>query len=80
MPKSSETNHRDEQELYEATVFNVKNLLSAHMIVLDDVCTTGAHARAAARRLTEQDSDSLSAMSVARTTQDINDELFWDEN
>jgi predicted amidophosphoribosyltransferase len=76
MPKSSETNIRDEEALFKAMVCSVQKVPNAHILVLDDVCTTGAHARAAARRLMAHGANSVQGISVARTTQDVDDKLF----
>lgn len=76
MPKSSQTNERDEEALFANMICTIKKVPDAHIILLDDVCTTGSHAKAAARRLMKHGADHLSAMSVARTTLDEDDKLF----
>jgi hypothetical protein len=66
MPKSRTTGMRDE-----ATLFKALRVTSSppdeFIILLDDVCTTGAHARAAARILQDRGVKNICAMSVART-------------
>jgi hypothetical protein len=66
MPKSRDSKMRDEEVLYQALI-TISAVPNGHIILLDDVCTTGAHARAAARRLLRGDKTSISSMSVART-------------
>jgi len=66
MPKSSTSNMRDEEALYNALV-TIADFPKGHIILLDDVCTTGAHARAGARELRRMGAKSISSMSVART-------------
>ena len=75
MPKTSETNMRDENILYEATLLLQKPPVG-NLILLDDVCTTGAHAKAAARAIRGNGGYVGCAMSVARTTLNPTDTVF----
>jgi hypothetical protein len=75
MPKSSLTNMRNEEVIFQA-LRCPSPIPDGHIILLDDVCTSGSHAKASARRLGQAGADSVSAMSVARTTQNSADALF----
>jgi len=75
MPKSSETNIRDENLLFQATRL-IQKPPKGNIILLDDVCTTGAHAKAAARAVTKGDGSVSCSMSVARTTLNPQDPVF----
>jgi hypothetical protein len=75
MPKSSETNMRDTQVLYDAMVCRA-NLPDAFLIVLDDVCTSGAHAVAAAARLRASGATRISSMSAVRTMLSSDESVF----
>lgn len=59
---------RDEDILYD-NLMCLGSPPKGYLILLDDVCTKGAHARAARRRLIEEgaNGDEMSSMSVART-------------
>lgn len=58
---------RDEELIFQNLVCTSK-VPGGYLILLDDVCTSGAHARAAQRRLLEQGAGGdMCAMSVART-------------
>jgi hypothetical protein len=57
---------RDEDVLFENMVYT-ERVPPGYLILLDDVCTTGAHARAAQRRLRESGAKDMCAMSVTRT-------------
>jgi hypothetical protein len=66
---------RDEEMLFENFVCTA-TVPSGYIILLDDVCTSGAHARAAQRRLRGQNTSNMCAMSVARTMLDPNEAVF----
>ena len=66
MPKSRESNMRNEDVLYRALSAS-STPPTGRLILLDDVCTTGAHARAAARELMRMGGSLPVSMSVART-------------
>jgi hypothetical protein len=57
---------RNEEVLYQNMVCPA-SVPPGHLILLDDVCTTGAHARAAQRRLIQSGAKHMTAMSVTRT-------------
>jgi hypothetical protein len=57
---------RNEQYLLDHMVCT-ETVPKQYIILLDDVCTTGAHARAAQRRLVAGGTRDMCAMSVART-------------
>ena len=75
MPKSRESNMRNEAVLFEA-LHSRSHIPSGCIILLDDVCTTGAHARAAARTLKRGGAGTVCSMSVARTMLDPNEQVF----
>jgi len=66
---------RDEELLFENFVCTAP-VPSGYIVLLDDVCTSGAHARAAQRRLRGRRANDMCAMSVARTMLDPNEEVF----
>jgi len=66
---------RDEELLFENLVCTAPVPLG-YIILLDDVCTSGAHARAAQRRLRSHNASDMCAMSVARTMLDPSEEVF----
>jgi hypothetical protein len=66
---------RDELVLYQNMVCT-EHVPSGYIILLDDVCTTGAHARAAQRRLMENGAKDMCAMSVTRTILNPEAEVF----
>jgi hypothetical protein len=67
---------RDEQALYANMVCTTDSPPAGYVILLDDVCTTGAHARAARRRLIEIGAKDFIAMSVARTMLQSDEDVF----
>ena len=75
MPKSSEVNMRDEEALFQA-LRTLSKPPKGRIILLDDVCTTGAHARAAARELTRVGATNIVSMSVARTMLNPEETVF----
>jgi hypothetical protein len=66
---------RDEELLFSNMVLTAR-IPNGYVILLDDVCTTGAHARAAQRRLVENGAGNMCAMSVARTLLEPADPIF----
>jgi hypothetical protein len=68
MPKSSETNMRDLQVLYDAMSVVQSPPGSGEILLIDDVCTTGAHLRAASARIRESEGHCRVAICAARTT------------
>jgi hypothetical protein len=66
---------RDEEVLYRNLVCTAR-VPSGYLILLDDVCTTGAHARAAQRRLQEDGAGEMCAMSVTRTMHSPDEKVF----
>jgi hypothetical protein len=75
MQKSRDTNMRDMLTLFEALLAR-SDLPSGPIILLDDVCTTGAHARAAAHLLKDKGARTLFSMSVARTMLNRDEQVF----
>jgi hypothetical protein len=73
--KVMERKIRNEQLLYDNLVCTA-TAPSGYVILLDDVCTTGAHARASQRRLSKHGGKYICAMSVARTMLNRNEEVF----
>jgi hypothetical protein len=67
---------RDEQFLYDNLVCTSDKPPAGYVILLDDVCTTGAHVLAARRRLLECGATNVCAMSVARTMSSPDEEVF----
>jgi hypothetical protein len=66
---------RNEEFIYQNMVCP-EQVPVGYLILLDDVCTTGAHARAAQRRLLQCGGQRMCAMSVARTIIAPEDKLF----
>jgi hypothetical protein len=66
---------RDEELLFENLVCTA-DAPAGYIILLDDVCTSGAHARAAQRRWLERGAKDMCAMSVARTMLDPNEKVL----
>ena len=66
---------RDEELMYQNLLCTAP-VPEGYLILLDDVCTTGAHARAAQRRLTVHGARDMCAMSVARTLLEPEEEVF----
>jgi hypothetical protein len=66
---------RDEEVLFNNLVCTA-SVPSGYIILLDDVCTTGAHARAAQRRLQGTKGNQMCAMSVARTMLNRDEDVF----
>jgi predicted amidophosphoribosyltransferase len=67
---------RDEDLLFKNLVCTAP-VPTGDIILLDDVCTTGAHARAAQRRLVKEGAKGdISAISVARTMLDPSEDVF----
>ena len=75
MPKSSETNMRDQQRLYDA-IRIVRPIPSGKIVLIDDVCTSGAHLLAAARRLREAGASAVEAAVAGRTTHTQHDKVM----
>jgi hypothetical protein len=67
MPKSHETNMRDPAVLYSALEVLASPPLDGRVIVLDDVCTSGAHIAAAAAHLKVHGVSDIVAVCAART-------------
>lgn len=75
MQKSRE-NRQEEQVLFLAMHVTLP-LPTGPLLILDDVCTRGAHARAAFRRLRASGATAgIQAISAARTTHDPNEPVF----
>ena len=67
---------RDEDLLFRNLVCTAP-IPTGDIVLLDDVCTTGSHARAAQRRLVKEGAEGhISAISVARTMLDPNEVVF----
>lgn len=74
--KPMERKIRNEETLY-AGLLCTAPILKSDFLLLDDVCTTGAHARAAQRRLVERGAKGeIVAMSVARTMLEYGEKVF----
>ena len=67
---------RDEEALYANMICTSDKPPAGYVILFDDVCTTGAHARAARRRLIELGAKDFCAMSVARTMLQPDEDVF----
>jgi hypothetical protein len=67
---------RDGRFLYENMVCTSDQPPAGYVILLDDVCTSGAHVLAARRRLKECGARDICAMSVARTMSSPDEEVF----
>lgn len=67
---------RNEALLYANMVCTSNKPPRGHVIILDDVCTTGAHALAARRRLVECGATNVFSISVARTMESPDEEVF----
>lgn len=76
MPKSSETNERDAAVLYGAMQLIAAPPTDGVILLLDDVCTTGAHFRAAAALLKANGVRKIAAICAARTTHNSQDRSF----
>ena len=76
MPKSSETNERNPAVLYEAMQIISPPSTDGTILLLDDVCTTGAHFQAAAALLKRNGIKKLSAICAARTTHNSQENSF----
>jgi hypothetical protein len=70
MPKSSETNERDPAVLYHSLELIAKPPTDGIFILVDDVCTSGAHFKAAAALLRANGVKTVIALCAARTTHD----------
>ena len=66
---------RDEELIFQNMICSAQ-APNGFLILLDDVCTTGAHARAAQRRLLQHGAQKMCAMSVARTIIAPEEKLF----
>jgi predicted amidophosphoribosyltransferase len=66
---------RNEELLFQNLVFTAP-VPAEYIILIDDVCTTGSHARAAQRRLRGKTAKDICAISVARTMIDPNEQVF----
>lgn len=76
MPKSRGGMRVDEETLFNAMTLIAPPPEKGLIIILDDVCTIGSHARAAGRRLLASGAKELCAMSVARTLLDRTEDVF----
>lgn len=61
---------RDQDVLSKSLISLTSVPVDANLMILDDVCTTGAHAKAGADVLRKLGASNVQAMSVARTTHD----------
>jgi hypothetical protein len=70
VPKAAETNIRDPQFYYDALTTTTVVPSRPEIILFDDVCTSGAHLKAAAARIREQGGSCNHAVCFARTALD----------
>lgn len=75
MASTRSTNMRDPEKIFQALTL-ISRIPDKYIILLDDVCTTGAHARAAARIIRKNGNQHVCAMSVARTMLDSDEKVF----
>jgi hypothetical protein len=76
MPSSRATGMRDENVIFGALTM-IGTPPDKYILILDDVCTTGSHARAAARILKKAGvTNKIRAISVARTMSQPNEKVF----
>ena len=80
---SSSISHTNTRKRFATKISFYENMVcmsdkppAGYVILLDDVCTTGSHARAAGRRLAECGVRQICSMSVARTMQSPDEEVF----